>query len=75
MKHSIARPEFWDNLSRIPLCERALKELDRRNRIWKQAACIVRTATPSQKLKDIIPNVEELRRVAKDGGQTFAMLE
>lgn len=58
---------FWDNLSRLWLTPRALRELDRRT---------VRPAPPARPdqtdLQDIDP--EELRRFAKHGGPALGDL-
>jgi hypothetical protein len=62
-------PEFWDNLSRIPLCRAAIHELDRRyisNGSFRPL--------PSYNLQQNRPNLEynqadiELKRFSRHGG-------
>jgi len=54
-------PEFWDNLSRIPLCRRALREFNRRR---------ARSPVPQPPvLSDINGHlVKQLKRFARRGG-------
>ncbi len=55
-------PEFWDKLSRVPLCRRALREFDRRaiRPIAPQKQCAKRDVEDSQ--------VKQLQRFARRGG-------
>jgi hypothetical protein len=50
-------PEFWDNLSRVPLCRRALREFDRRT---------VRPVTPKLPVPSVVKG--DLKRFARHGG-------
>jgi hypothetical protein len=54
-------PEFWDKLSRVPLCRRALREFDRRT---------IRPITPQQRAKRDVEDsqVKQLQRFARRGG-------
>ncbi|KAF1962348.1 hypothetical protein CC80DRAFT_462403 [Byssothecium circinans] len=55
------RPEFWDNLSRVPLCRRALREFNRR------AVQPAISKPPAQSvLQDDL--VKQLKRFARHGG-------
>ncbi|KAF1809586.1 hypothetical protein P152DRAFT_383747, partial [Eremomyces bilateralis CBS 781.70] len=54
-------PEFWDNLSRVPLCRRALREFNRR---------AVRPITSKQRAESVVKGdlVKQLKRFARRGG-------
>ena len=54
-------PEFWDNLSRVPLCRRALREFDRRT---------VQPITPQPPVRSILNGdlVKQLKCFARHGG-------
>ena len=52
-------PSFWDNLSRVPLCRRALREFDRRT------AQSVHVTSTTQLLEDQLTHV---KRFARHGG-------
>jgi len=54
-------PEFWDNLSRVPLCHRALRELDRRT---------VRPVTPEPLVWPVVKKdpLKQLERFSRHGG-------
>jgi hypothetical protein len=54
-------PEFWDKLSRVPLCRRALREFNRR---------ADRPIAPQQRAKRDIEDdqVKQLQRFARRGG-------
>ncbi|KAK3311176.1 uncharacterized protein B0T15DRAFT_520711 [Chaetomium strumarium] len=56
-------PEFWDDLSKVPLTRRALRELDRRNSAWPAP-------------RPVIPAVytKNLARFARHGGPDFRHL-
>jgi hypothetical protein len=54
-------PEFWDNLSRVPLCRRALREFNRR---------AVQLAASKQRAERVIEGdlFKQLKRFARRGG-------
>jgi hypothetical protein len=54
-------PEFWDNLSQVPLCRRALREFDRRT---------LRPAAPKPPVRSVLEEdlVKQLKRFARRGG-------
>ncbi|KAH8726657.1 hypothetical protein GQ44DRAFT_758609 [Phaeosphaeriaceae sp. PMI808] len=54
-------PEFWDKLSRVPLCRRALREFNRR---------AVQPTAPQQRAKRDVEDskVKQLQRFARRGG-------
>ena len=54
-------PQFWDNLSRVPLCPRALREFNRR---------ITRPVVPKPPARSILKGdlVKQLKRFARHGG-------
>ena len=54
-------PEFWDNLSRVPLCHRALREFDRRT---------VQPVAPKPPKRSVLKGdlVKQLKRFARHGG-------
>ncbi|KAF2471738.1 uncharacterized protein BDR25DRAFT_333791 [Lindgomyces ingoldianus] len=54
-------PEFWDKLSRVPLCRRALREFNRRE---------IRSITPRRRAKRDADDgqVKQLQRFARRGG-------
>jgi hypothetical protein len=54
-------PEFWDNLSRVPLCHRALREFNRR---------AVRRAAPKPLVWSVVERdlIKQLKRFARHGG-------
>ena len=54
-------PEFWDNLSQVPLCRRALREFNRR---------AVRPTIPKPRGRSVLKGdlVEQLKRFARHGG-------
>jgi hypothetical protein len=60
-------PEFWDKLSRVPLCRRALREFYRR---------AVQPVVPEQRVKrDVADNlVKQLKRFARRGGPDLRMI-
>jgi hypothetical protein len=57
-------PEFWDNLSRVPLCRRALREFNRRT---------VRPTAPKPPERSVIKGdlIKQLKRFARHGGPTL----
>jgi len=57
-------PEFWDNLSRIPLCRRALREFNRRR---------ARSPVPQPPVQSDIDGelVKQLKRFARRGGPSL----
>jgi hypothetical protein len=54
-------PEFWDKLSRVPLCLRALREFNRR-----AVQTIAPKPRPEREVKDSL--VKQLKRFALRGG-------
>jgi hypothetical protein len=54
-------PEFWDKLSRVPLCRRALREFNRQ---------AIRPIAPQQRAKRDVKDsqVKQLQRFARRGG-------
>lgn len=54
-------PEFWDNLSRVPLCRRALREFNRRT---------IRPVAPEPPARPSLKEdlVKQLKRFARHGG-------
>ena len=58
---STTPPEFWDKLSRVPLCRRALREFNRR---------AIQPTAPKPRLERDIKDslVKQLKRFARRGG-------
>jgi hypothetical protein len=54
-------PEFWDNLSRVPLCRRALREFNRRT---------TEPVAPEPPVLSVLKDdlVKQLKRFARRGG-------
>ncbi|KAF2195614.1 hypothetical protein K469DRAFT_681898 [Zopfia rhizophila CBS 207.26] len=57
-------PEFWDNLSRVPLCRRALREFNRRT---------VLPSAPKPPVRSVLEGdlVKQLKRFARHGGPSL----
>ena len=65
-RHNVTPPEFWDNLSYIPLCLRALEEFDRRSiRLWPAFQ------KPPERLTLQGDLLKELKRFSRQGGPTL----
>lgn len=60
-------PEFWDELSRVPLCRRALREFNRR---------VDQPVVPKQRAKREVEDslVNQLRRFARRGGPDLRII-
>ena len=60
-KQSRRPPEFWDNLSQVPLCHGALREFNRRT---------VRPTTHKPPVQSVLKEdlVKQLKRFARHGG-------
>ena len=60
-------PEFWDNLSKVPLCRRALREFNRR---------AGQPVVPKQRAKRDVEDgvVKHLKRFARRGGPDLRMI-
>ena len=57
-------PDFWDNLSLVPLTVRALRELDRRQKILR----------PRLNSASLQPRLTDLGRFARGGGPDIRRL-
>jgi hypothetical protein len=60
-------PEFWDSLSRVPLCRRALREFNQR---------AIHPIVPEQRAKRGVEDslVKQLKRFARRGGPDLRMI-
>jgi len=58
-------PEFWDNLSQVPLCRRALREFNRRT---------IRPITLEPPARSILKEdlVKQLKRFSRHGGPNLS---
>ena len=62
--HNRTPPEFWDNLSKVPLCRRALREFNRRT----VGLTAPKPPAPSVLKGDL---VKQLKRFARHGGPSL----
>ncbi|KAG8157363.1 hypothetical protein KVR01_012747 [Diaporthe batatas] len=64
-------PQFWDNLSRIPLVESALRELDRRNsetRLWEEGLEDARQLPSDAQWLEVGIISQDIHRFSRNGG-------